>query len=358
MNLSGSGWSLRTKISAAIAAVIFPVFLLLGWWGSLEIERFVQLEAAKGLMNFVDAKQQGVIRFLGQNRKLAGIFLEAAPTLSPEAMRTLLRSTVTRDVFRPQDHKFKTEIDAGTRKIAAWNAYHRVDYVRDGTVVVSTDPAVEGSRPQVHEDRFAARGYSEVYERGGKYWLTFIASNAKESVLVHANARMLDNIVSGEIGNLEAGMGAYYLAGVGKTFDYYITSAENVLMTASRVKGERALLTDIGNKTPWFISRGREPTVACKDDVYTTNVGAVTGCRETMGLYNGNDGTRMLGVSMPFYDSDWTIVVEQTADELLQPYSELKIKLFVVLAVVTALIFLVLQRLVSLFVRQALRVKV
>ncbi|HEY0939374.1 MAG TPA: hypothetical protein VGE08_04680 [Steroidobacter sp.] len=357
MKLTGSGWTLRTKISAVIAAVIFPVFFLLGWWGSVEIERFVELEAAKGLMNFVDAKQQGVIRFLGQNRKLAAVFLDVGPALSPEAMRALLRAAVAKDVFRPEDHKFKKEIDAGTRKIAAWNAYHRIDYVRDGTIVVSTDTAVEGLPPSIRKEQFP-RGYSEVYEKDGKFWLTFIAGKGRDAVLIHANARMLDNIVSGEIGNLETGMGAYYLAGVGKTFDYYITSADNMLITSSRVKGDGALLTDIGNKAPWSISRGREPSVSCKDDVYVTNVGATTGCRETMGLYTANDGSKMLGVSMPFYDSDWTIVVEQKAEELLQPYGELKTKLMVVLGVVTLLIFLVLQRLVSMFVKQTLRVSI
>ena len=348
--------SLKAKISAATAAIIFPAFLLMGWWAGKEIDKYVALEASKGLMNFVDAKQQGVIRYMAQNRKLADTFLTTADAAPNDVVRNLFSTLVKTDVFDIEDHKYKQEIIAGKRKIPALNVYYRIDLIRDGVIAVSSDPAVE-KKPSLIDPASVKNGYTSVYKVGNQYWQTFAAGDSKKGVLIHTNGRMLENIVSGEIGNLEKGMSYYYLAGVGRTFDYYLTDATNKLITGSRVKGEQALLTATGSMVPWQISTGQSKLVDCKDGVYVTNTGATTFCRETMGFYTGDGGKRMIGASMPFYDSSWTIVVEQQADELFAPFEQLKQKLLFVLVAVSILTFVLIQALIGRFVKQSLRIK-
>lgn len=45
---------------------------------------------------------------------------------------------------------------------------------------------------------------------------------------------MLTLIVNGEIGNMEKRMGTFYLAGMGKTCDFYMVDRGNRLITESR----------------------------------------------------------------------------------------------------------------------------
>lgn len=111
--------------------------------------------------------------------------------------------------------------------------YHAIDLVRDGMIVASSDKAREGA-PFVQKLNLAP-GYSNVWEDGKTPALTFGAKTKEGGqVLVHVDARMLTNIVNGEIGNLEGDPGAFYLAGVGKTFDYYIVDENNRLITEAR----------------------------------------------------------------------------------------------------------------------------
>ena len=348
--------SLKAKISAATAVIVFPAFMLLGLWAGSEVEKYVALEASRGLMNFADAKQQGVIRYLAQNRKLAQSLLDVSETMSPEALRKFFLSLKERDVFDIEDHKYKDEIKAGDRKIPAWNVYHRIDYVRNGVIVVSSDPSVERTAPAPSPESIK-NGYTSIYKNGNEYWLTVSAGSRDRAILLHTNGGMLGNIVSGEIGNLEKGFSYYYLAGVGKTFDYYITDADNTLLTASRTKGEGSILRDKGSLEPWRISTGRAKEIPCSNEVYVTNVGAKTFCRETMGFYE-SAGHKMLGASMPFYDSSWTLVVEQRADELFAPFRELMQRLLYVLLGAAFVTFALLQYIISRIVKRSLRVKI
>lgn len=168
-------------------------------------------------------------------------------------------------------------------------------------------------------------GYSDVYLEGDTPILSFGSNTRDGMVYVHANAGMLTVIVNGEIGNLEGDMGAYYLAGVGDTFDYYMVNRDNLMITESRVT-PNALLNLKGSEFPWLMTMGKavELGIIClPDGTYKTNAGHFTGQREAMGFYTGRNGKQMLGVSMPFYDSEWTIVVEEEAEELLAPLYEM-----------------------------------
>lgn len=279
--------------------------------------------ALGGLMNFADAKQQGVIRFIGAGEKLARQLAVLAERAAPEAVRDYFVATVATDVFRIEDHPFADEIREGKRHIPTWKAYHAIDLVRNGVVAISSDPAREG-RPPPHSPDLA-HGYSDVYLEADTPVFSFGAPVHDGMVYVHADARMLTLIVNGEIGNMEGDMGAFYLAGVGKTFDYYLVNRDNVMITESRVYPD-ALLKRHGSERPWKATQ-LDPAlgVVCSTTgVYTTNAGCVTGCREAMGFYEGGNGKTMLGASMPFYDSGWTLVVEQEADELLGPLAAVR----------------------------------
>ncbi|MBI3140323.1 MAG: methyl-accepting chemotaxis protein [Rhodocyclales bacterium] len=314
---------LQWKIILVAAVVFLPAMAL----GTLYFyQQVYELEARNGLgglMNFVDAKQQGVIRFIGQNEKLASQLAGLAQETPPDVLRRHLRSIVETDVFDLKKHPFHEEIAAGKRRIATARTYHAIDLVRDGAIAVSSDPAREGRPWQKALD--LKPGYSEVWTDGGTPVLSFGAPVKGGMLYVHADARMLTVIVNGEIGNMEGGMGAFYLAGVGKTFDYYIVNKDNLMITESRVRPD-ALLKARGSEFPWKVTQqDRSLNIACgKDGTYVTNAGCKTGCREAMGFYEGPDGKRMLGASMPFYDSGWTIVVEQEADELLGPLARLR----------------------------------
>jgi diguanylate cyclase (GGDEF)-like protein len=287
--------------------------------------------AVGGLMNFADTKQQGVIRFLGQNEKLARQLATQVTATGPESVRPLFTSIVATDVFRAEDHPFKDEIAAGTRHIPTLRTYQAVDFVRDGVITVSSDPAREGRRWAHPVD--LSTGYSDVYLVDDKPYLTFGAPARDGMVYVHADALMLTNIVNGEIGNLEGGTGAFYLAGVGRTFDYYIVDRTNTMITESRVH-PGAMLTRTGSNVPWTRTQHGGHDLSCHAGKYTPNAGVPTGCREAMGFYDSPDGQEMLGASMPFYDSGWTIVVEQESAELLAPLTVLQNRIWAILGVI------------------------
>lgn len=346
-----SDFTLKTKVALISALIFFPTVLGLGAFVYYETEKNSALQAASGLMNFVDAKQQGVIRYLGQNRKLAQVLLETARIGTPEALRQTFDALVRTDVFNVDDHQFKEEIASGRRHIPALNVYYSIDFVRNGRILVSSDRAREGS--EIKGDFNWGRGYSEVYPGKDGHIITFSAKDGDDVVYLHGNALMLTNIVNGEIGNLERGMGAFYLAGVGRTFNYYMTDAANRMITESRVN-PKAMGVEKGSEYPWRATQQRAGIACGEQGTYATNVGAVTGCRETMGYYAGTNGARMLGASMPFYDSNWTIVVEQEASELLQPLYDLQQKIAVIALILSIGSFLLLNWLIGRLVFRSL----
>ncbi|MFN2309514.1 MAG: methyl-accepting chemotaxis protein [Gammaproteobacteria bacterium] len=314
------------KIKWKITLVAALVFLPAMAGGTLYFyQQIYELEvknALGGLMNFVDAKQQGVIRFLGQNEKFAKQLAVLAEDSEAATLRSYFKAVVASDVFQLKHHPFSAEIEDGKRKIPTWSVYHAIDVVRHGVIAVSSDPAREGRAWTENLD--LKHGYSNVWREGEARVLSFGAPVSGGMVYVHADARMLTNIVTGEIGNLEGDMGAFYLAGVGKSFDYYIVDADNRLLTESRVRPDGMLRLQ-GSRFPWEVTLGRETSVVCSaDGTYLTNANCTTGCREAMGFYPGVSGKQMLGASMPFYDSGWTIVVEQEANELLGPLIQLR----------------------------------
>ena len=334
--------SIRKKLLTLFVIIGILPMMLLGVLLFHQVEIIYLKSVLGGLMNFVDAKQQGVIRLLDQNRKLASQLSEYAPGQSREDLDRLFESIVEKDVFILDDHPFAHEIQAGTRRIPTSKVYHRIDYRVDGVITSSSSPNMRGKtwiEPQgVRLD--ASWGYSDPYFDGDDFVLTFKKQHQKGAVYVHVDARMLSNIVNGEIGNLPSGIGAFYLAGVGKTMDYYITNRENVFITDSRVF-PNGLLRQKGSEFPWnrTLSGHKDPN--CKDRVYTTEAGVSTGCREAMGHYSGVGGNLILGASMPFYDSEWTIVVEQDAQEIMGPFLFVQnliigLSLFIALLVVIA----------------------
>lgn len=309
--------SLHAKILVIMLCVFLPATLGSMAYFFYEVYWLTVTGQLKGLMNFVDAKQQGVIRFLGQNEKLAKQLAQLVDDGGVAVARKHFATIVATDVFKLEDHPFKQEIESGKRKIPTMKVYHAIDYVRDGIIVASSDPEREG-KPFTQKLNLAP-GYSNVWEDGQTPVLSFGAKTKDGGeVLVHADARMLTNIVTGEIGNLEGDMGAFYLAGVGKTFDYYIVDENNRLITEPRTRPGQ-MLKGKGSIYPWQVTMKQTDIICSKDGTYRTNARCTTGCQETMGFYTEPTGKKMLGVSMPFYDSGWTIVVEQEADELLGP---------------------------------------
>lgn len=318
-----ANYSLKTKVIIVALALFLPAMGLGSAYFLMEVQRYSARTAADGLMNFVDAKQQGVIRFLGQNQKLAKSTFRLATSSGLDAFRTFATALVETDVFDVESHPFKDEIKAGKRRIPTLRVYRSIDFVENGRVVASSDPSREGMNWVDKYD--LSKGYSNVFLDNGEPTLMFGVTEGTRGVYIRADALMLTNITNGEIGNLEGDMGAFYLAGVGKTFDYYIADNHNQMITESRVH-PGAVLKQEGSDFPWRATTQKSDIACTGQGVYQTNVGAVTGCREAMGYYRGSNGARMLGASMPFYDSQWTITVEQEADELMQPLYGLMLK--------------------------------
>lgn len=341
-----SDFKLHWKLIVIAALIFFPI--MGGGIGYLFYQTYL-LEvktALNGLMNFVDAKQQGVIRFIGQNKKFAKQLAALSTEVDQNILRRHFAKVVETDIFTQADHPFKDEIASGKRHIATWQTYYAIDLVRNGKIVVSSDPSREG-QTWIHKLDFK-NGYSDVWMNGRTPVLSFSAEGSNGTVYVHVDARMLTLIVNGEIGNMESGMGAFYLAGVGKTFDYYIVNKDNVMITDSR-RDPDAILKRKGSEYPWKVTQqDRSLNILCSSNgTYITNAKCTTGCRETMGHYKSQEGADMLGVSMPFYDSGWTIVVEQEESELLAPLTNLGymiLSLSLILLVAAFLIFVVLIR--------------
>lgn len=321
--MSQSSWRERLdKLSVKwkiflLSAAVFGLSLTVGFAYFAYQSYWLNVTTAlNGLMNFTDAKQQGVIRFIDQNEKLAKQLANLVEQAEPKVVRSQFSSIVSTDVFDVAQHPFKDEIASGKRKIPTFKVYHAIDYVERDMVRLSSDPQREGKPWTRYVDVKA--GYSAPWYDGDKLMLTFAAPTRHGTVYVHVDALMLTNIVSGEIGNLAGDMGAYYLAGVGKTFDYYLVNKDNLMITLSRAHPER-LMRDTGSDTPWRTTRQQAGVMCSSSGVYLTNARCTTGCRETMGRYIGYGGKPMLGASMPFYDSNWTLVVEQEEFELLMP---------------------------------------
>ena len=339
------------RIELRWKALILLISLLVpsiggGVWLAMNQMYWLDVKAsAAGLMNFVDAKQQGVIRFLGQNEKFAKELTVLADEAPVAVLDDYFTAVVKTDVFDVEEHPFKDEIRSGKREIPTFQVYRFIDYVKNGVIQASSQ--TERKNQPFAEKLDMRHGYSRVHLHDGIPTIAFQASGRTGDVVIHADARMLTNIVNGEIGNLEGDMGAFYLAGVGKTFDYYITDENNVMITESRVYPD-AVLKQKGSKFPWqrTLNGGTDP--ACKGGVYATNARMTTGCREAMGFYERDDGTLMLGVSMPFYDSNWTIVVEQEAGEILNPFFAVRnqtiVSSLVVVLLLVAITFYVFTR--------------
>jgi len=308
--------SIKWKIFS-LSAMVFGLSLTLGFAYFTYQSYWLNVTTSlNGLMNFTDAKQQGVIRFIDQNEKLAQQMANLVMHADARAVRSQFASVVATDVFKREEHPFKDEIVAGKRKIPTWTVYHAIDYVQGGIIRLSSDPKREG---QVWNHALDLKpGYSEPYYDGDVPVMTFTAQTSTGAVYIHADARMLTNIVSGEIGNLAGDMGAYYLAGVGKTFDYYLVDKENRLITESRTRPDQ-FLKGQGSEKPWRTTMQQAGVMCGKSGTYLTDAKCTTGCREVMGFYTGVNGKTMLGASMPFYDSRWTLVVEQEANEILWP---------------------------------------
>ncbi len=339
---------LRAKTILLSAVIFIPMIAAMTWFVTNRAYWMEVQSGVGGLMNFVDAKQQGVIRFLGQNEKMARELAVLSESADTAILDRYFRAIAETDRFEKKDHPFKDEIDSGKRHIPTFQVYHSIDLVRDGIVVASSDSDRKGKPAPA--DLPAKPGYSNVYELAGVPVLNFRAKSKAGEVIVRADARMLTNIVNGEIGNLEGDMGAFYLAGVGKTFDYYITDENNRLITESRVHPD-AMLKLKGSEFPWKRTLNGASDTNCDGGVYETNARVKTGCREAMGFYQNADGQLMLGASMPFYDSNWTITVEQQADELLGPLASVRNQILlmavVLMGLLTGVVYLILSGLLK-----------
>ncbi len=305
-----------------LTLLMVPVILITSLYFYNQVNTLLVKDALGGLMNFVDAKQQGVIRFLGQNEKMAdelAVLIESSS--DNDSVQTYFAGIAERDVFDVEEHPFKDEIKSGARDIGAFEVYNSIDYVKDGKILLSSDSSRVGSSWTEEVD--LSVGYSDPWIDGDAPVITFGAEADGGMVYVNTNAKMLTVITNGEIGNLEGDMGAFYLAGVGDTFDYYITDADNQLITDSRVISS-GFMSAQGSTEPWDRTINGQGDAACSGGKYTTNAGIGTGCQEAMGFYTGVNGGEMLGASMPFYDSNWTITVEQESSELLAPLASLR----------------------------------
>ena len=305
-----------------LPALVFSLSLTVGFAYFSYQNYWLNVTATlNGLMNFVDAKQQGVIRFIDQNEKLAQQMANLVEHADATVVRSQFTSVVATDVFKLEQHPFKDEIKSGKRKIPTWTVYHAIDYVQNGIIRLSSDPKREGQAWNHSLD--LKSGYSDPYYDGDVPVITFAAQVHPQAgeggtLYVHADARMLSNIINGEIGSLAGGMGAFYLAGVGKTFDYYLVNKDNLLITESRTRPDQ-FLKGQGSEKPWRTTLQQAGVICSSSGVYLTDAKCTTGCREVMGFYTGMNGKTMLGASMPFYDSHWTIVVEQEVNEVLEP---------------------------------------
>ncbi len=322
---------LKTKLPLiTFVVMVIPLIAIVSIlvFSYIQVKKGYTKEAVGGLMNFVDAKQQGVIRFLDQNRKLAEQLSLLAPRLKPEELSVYFDDIVKTDVFDMESHPFSDEIKSGKRSIPTFQVYHFIDYVKEGIIVSSSDPTRigEGWDKRGSHRMDSKWGYSDPYFEGNRLMLTFSRKTEDGTLNVHADGLMLTNIVNGEIGNLPSGIGTFYLAGVGKTMDYYIVNRENLMISRSRVYSD-SILKQKGSVLPWEKTLRGQSYAGCKGGVYFTNANVSTGCREAMGFYTGAGDAQELGASMPFYDSEWTIVVEIGSAEVLAPFLDIRNKI-------------------------------
>lgn len=314
--------SIKTKILTMVFIIMVTSITIIATYSYNNFKVEYVKETVSNQMNFVDAKQQGTIRFIDQNIKLSQTLSESYihSIASEEGMKNFalyISDIVKTDVFKIDEHHFADEIRSGEREIHTWQVYHSIDVIENGQVITSSDTTKVGQQAQSYANEF---GYSDVYEKDGKYFLTFAkTTDAGKEIQVHVDAWMLTIITNGEIGNMGGKMGAFYLAGVGPTMDFYMVNRDNVMITDSRVFSN-AMLKQKGSVEPWDKTLNGANSPECGPrGTYKTNAGVITGCPEAMGYYTGTDGKLKLGSSMPYYDTGWTIVVEEDAADVLAP---------------------------------------
>ncbi|MBI4332305.1 MAG: methyl-accepting chemotaxis protein [Chloroflexi bacterium] len=313
---------IKTRLPILFLVIgVIPLIVMLAFTYRQIKQAYVK-DAVGGLMNFVDAKQQGVIRLIDQNKKLAIQLAHLAPNMPSDKLSEYFKHIVESDMFDMEKHPFKEEIKSGQRKIPTFGVYHFIDYVKDGKIIASSD-ASRIEKPWEEKADFKWGYFDPYYAEDRKLLFTFSKKGQDGTIYIHADGKILTDIVNGEIGNLPEGMGAFYLAGVGKTMDYYIVNRDNKMITESRTYPD-AILKQAGSVVPWEKTVHGHTDPACAGGKYHTNAGVATGCREAMGFYPGQSGQRLLGASMPFYDSEWTIVVEQEEKEILGPMYQVR----------------------------------
>jgi len=110
--------SIKWKIFC-LSAMVFGLSLTLGFAYFAYQSYWLNVTTSLyGLMNFNDAKQQGVIRFIDQNEKLARQMASLVEHADARAVRSQFAIVVETDVFKLEEHPFKDEIVAGMRKIS------------------------------------------------------------------------------------------------------------------------------------------------------------------------------------------------------------------------------------------------
>ncbi|WP_217425512.1 hypothetical protein, partial [Magnetospirillum sp. SS-4] len=163
--------SFRAKIAWMAFGFVVPIMLMGTAYFTWRVYQLTVVTAVNGLMNFVDGKQQGVIRFLGQNEKLAKELAILVEGGNQDHVERFFSAIVEVDRFKIEDHPFKDEISSGKRPIPTMHVYHAIDYVQDGVIALSSDPGRKGSRLSHIPD--LRHGYSDVWKDGDRIILSF-----------------------------------------------------------------------------------------------------------------------------------------------------------------------------------------
>lgn len=329
-------YSLKLRLPVYTAAAVALPLLVLMFIVFTQVNRLVVQQKIQDMMNIADTKYVHVLDMLEQ-KQLEAEQLATTPLLTASLRKyqetgnqaelgtanSYLADTLRRTRMR-RPHSFGRHSPTRNRldEIMLLNA--------DGKVVAGTGASTIGvdMRKTAY---FATKktSFVDAYrDSNGQVVFGYSAPIRDNGRLVgmlatKTNVKMLQMIMTGELGNITGGK--LFFAGFSPGYDFYIMNKDGYMITQSRTTGRDTVLKVKGSKEPLR----RTLDVDARGN-RMTNISLTTGAREAMGIFTDFHGREAAGASMPVFGKLWTVVVEQDTSEAFAALISLERALVVV----------------------------
>lgn len=316
------------------------------------VDRYVVRQKMGDLMNLADAKYVHVLDLLDLGQRLThseadNVNIRKGLASFEKSPSSVASKDLTAEVNRIRTIGLMRRRHSFGLKPLTRSRFHAVSITdKTGRIVASTQDGDVG-RSLEKKAWDAGRKKETIVDPSrqpdGDIYFTFVSpiysegGNKGEFLGVLANqvdTRLLTMIMNADLGNVVGGK--LFFAGFQyRSLDLYIMDGRGRFITQSRVLKSPTPLNKMGSALPL-----RRTLDVKSGGERLTNVGISTGAREAMDIYENRQHVMVAGASMPIYERDWTIVVEQPTRDAFAGLLNLERALVIggILAVVLAAI--------------------